>query len=66
VSEPDTFLREPEVKRLTGLGRTTRYEWIRDGKFPAPIRLSKRLVVWSAMEIADWQDQQKRRNGWCG
>jgi prophage regulatory protein len=62
----DRFLREAEVKYLTGVGRTTRYEWTRRGKFPAPIRLSKRLAVWSAEDIANWQDEQKRKAGYIG
>ena len=51
----DQFLRDAEVRRLTGVKRSTRYEWIARGEFPKPIRLSPRLVVWSAAEIAEWQ-----------
>lgn len=66
MSDPDTFLRDKDVTRLTGVSRSTRYLWIAKGDFPQPIRLSERVVVWSAKDIADWQDEQKRKNGYVG
>ena len=51
----DTFLRAEEVTRMTGVPRSTRYELIERGLFPKPIKLSERMVAWSAAEIADWQ-----------
>ena len=54
----DTFLRAEEVTRVTGVPRATRYELIARGKFPRPIKLSERMVAWSAAEIADWMAQR--------
>ena len=53
----DTFLRGEEVTRITGIPRSTRYELLRRGEFPKPIKLSERMVDWPAAEIADWQQQ---------
>jgi predicted DNA-binding transcriptional regulator AlpA len=33
------FLKLPEVRRITGLSRSSLYRKIADGKFPRPIRL---------------------------
>ena len=55
----DTFLRDREVTQVTGVPRSTRYELIEAGAFPKPIRiLAKRIVVWSAAEISEWQRNQ--------
>ena len=54
----DTFLRAEEVTRVTGIPRATRYELIARGKFPKPIKLSERMVAWSAAEIAEWMQQR--------
>lgn len=35
----DRILREREVRQLTGLARTTRWNWARRGLFPAPVPL---------------------------
>lgn len=45
-----------EVSERTGLGRTTIYERVRDGKFPAPLPLfpGSRNVAWVAEEIDEY------------
>jgi prophage regulatory protein len=51
----DTFLRDADVTRITGIPRSTRYEMIERGYFPKPIKLSERIVAWSSVEIEKWQ-----------
>jgi prophage regulatory protein len=48
------FLRLPEVKAITGLGKTSIYELIRDKSFPAPVRLGPRAVAWVRSEVRQW------------
>jgi prophage regulatory protein len=48
------FLRLPEVKSVTGLGKTSIYELIRDKSFPAPVRLGPRAVAWVRSEVRQW------------
>lgn len=50
----DPLLRLPDVRRLTGLARSTIYARVADGSFPAPRRLGPRCVAWSESEIAAW------------
>ena len=47
-------LRLPDVRRLSGLSRSTIYQKIADGEFPRPIQLSKRSVGWTDQSILDW------------
>ena len=47
-------LRRLQVQARTGLARSTIYELIAAGKFPAPIQLTDRAVGWLAHEIDDW------------
>jgi len=49
-----SFLRLPEVKAVTGLGKTSIYELIRDKSFPAPVRLGPRAVAWVRSEVRQW------------
>ena len=49
-----TFMRLPEVKAVTGLGKTSIYELIRDKSFPAPIHLGPRAVAWVRSEVRQW------------
>ena len=53
-----TFIRLPEVIRLTGYKRTLIYEKISAGTFPAPIKLGPRAVAWVSEEIDKWMDER--------
>lgn len=53
-TEEVMFMRLPEVKAVTGLGKTSIYELIRDKDFPPPVRLSSRAVAWIRSEIRQW------------
>ena len=47
----DRFLREPEVARITGLSRTTRWRLEREGKFPRRRRAAPNCVAWLQSEV---------------
>ena len=54
----DRFLHLPEVLSSTGLGKTKLYELIRNGRFPAPIKIDT-ASRWCEKEIAEWKNQCK-------
>ncbi|HXV82341.1 MAG TPA: AlpA family transcriptional regulator [Candidatus Binatia bacterium] len=49
-----TILRLPEVKRSTGLSRSTIYLRVAQGTFPKPVALGGRAVGWLEVEVQDW------------
>jgi prophage regulatory protein len=49
-----TILRLPDVKRSTGLSRSTIYLRISQGTFPKPVSLGGRTVGWVESEIQEW------------
>ena len=51
---PTRFLRVSEVQARTSLGRSTIYDWVAEGRFPPPIRLSERVLRWVEAEVEDW------------
>ena len=52
------FLRISEVEALTGLSRSTIYDWSADGRFPRPVRLSERAVRWIESEVLEWMAER--------
>ena len=54
----DRFVREPEVKRITGLSRVTRWRMERRGEFPRRRRISTNAVAWLESEIAEWMAER--------
>lgn len=49
-----TILRIKQVCTITGLSRTTIWRHIREGKFPAPVRLGPNAIGWFSHEIHDY------------
>jgi prophage regulatory protein len=50
----DRFLRESEVRRITGLSRAQRHRLERAGRFPSRVPLSDRAFGWIEGEIRAW------------
>lgn len=48
------LLRVDEVKRRTGLSRTTIWRREREGEFPARVKLGDNSVAWRESEVEDW------------
>lgn len=56
--------RLPTVQQYTGLSKSTIYQLIKDGNFPAAYKLgdgSARAVGWDSLEVQAWIDS--RLNG---
>lgn len=57
-------LRLAQVMDSTGLGRSTIYKYISEGKFPTPLQLSERCVGWLESEVQQWiQSRLDMRDG---
>lgn len=48
------IIRLPEVVKLVGLKTSTIYAAMREGRFPASVKLGPRLVGWRAGDISRW------------
>lgn len=52
------FVRLPEVKRITGLSRSSLYARVKEERFPPPVRLGGRAVGWLESEITQWANDR--------
>lgn len=50
----ERLIRRREVENLTGLKRSILYAMARDGRFPAPLKLSRRCSAWQESKVRDW------------
>ena len=62
----EKILRRPDVEAITGLSRSTLYQWIAEGRFPRPVKLGTRSVGWRESEINAWvmSRETKSSRGW--
>ena len=56
------ILRLPEVIEKTGISRSSIYEQMRLGMFPKQLRLGKRMVGWSEVEIEKHLEELSSRD----
>lgn len=54
ATETRRLIRLPEVQHRVGLGRSTIYRWMAEGRFPKPVHLGDYAVAWPEHEIAQW------------
>ena len=48
------LIRLPEVQHRVGLGRSTIYRWMAEGKFPKPVQLGGYAVAWAEEDVQAW------------
>ena len=57
ASKPERIIRLirlRDVQHRVGLGRSTIYRWMAEGRFPKPVHLGGDAVAWSQADIDDW------------
>ncbi len=58
------IIRLNDVKKITGLGRTSIYKFIAEGTFPKSVSLGDRAVGWISTEIDEWiAERIRERDG---
>ena len=60
------LLRRDEVLLIVPFSRATLYAEIKGGRFPAPIKISRKAVAWHEDEILDYLKSRPRANAGNG
>lgn len=57
------IIRRREVEARSGLGRSSIYALMAEGKFPRPVKLSARAVGWYESDINEWLEHRPLSEG---
>jgi len=57
INEPEGFMRLPEVLRIIPISKTAWWEGIREGRYPAGIKLAPRTTAWKTSDIRKLCDE---------
>ena len=57
-TQASIFLRIRVVMRLTSLGRSTIYRLMAENQFPAPVRLTRRVIAWRRDDLERWTNER--------
>jgi prophage regulatory protein len=60
AAKRNTLLRDGEVRRHIPVGRSTLYDWIKDGLFVTGIKLGERCTAWLEREVIEIRDARIR------
>ena len=55
AAAPQRFLRRRAVEQMAGVTRSTLYAAMAEGRFPKPVKVTRKAVAWLESEIVDWQ-----------
>ena len=60
----ETLLNRREVQRRCGsIPTSTLYRWVRDGSFPAPLKIGPQAIRWRLSEVLAWIESRPRATG---
>ncbi len=63
TAQPERLLRLNEVEMMVGLRKSSIYDAMRRGEFPAAVKLSRRAVCWSSSAIDRWISERIAAGG---
>lgn len=63
MGNKQTLIRLPEVKKRTGLSRSSIYLSMQRGEFPQTVPLGRRAVAWIESEVDAYIDAQIKQRG---
>lgn len=60
LHDPAELLRLPQVLKLAPVSKSTWWLWVRQGKAPAPLKLSERTTCWRRSDILAFLEKAGR------
>jgi len=58
----EKYLRINEVVEMLSVSKSTVWAWVKESKFPKPIKLSEFVTVWKLSDIEEWVQQKEINN----
>jgi len=62
----DSYLNINDITDSLKIDKDTLKLWIKEGKFPPPMKMEDRLTLWSYAVIENWVAQQQKTNEFIG
>ena len=56
----DSYISIDDITNSLRIDKDTLKAWIKEGKFPPPMRMEDRLTLWSYAVIENWVAQQQK------
>lgn len=53
------YLRVKKVAEKVGISKSTIWLWVKENKFPKPIKVSPQVSVWNEDKIEEWMNNKE-------
>ena len=53
------FIRRAELANKLSIHKATISRWVRQEKFPPPVRLGENIVAWREADVQEWLDERE-------
>ena len=53
------LLRLDEVSNLVGASRSSIYRWVKEARFPRPVKLGERAIAWPSDEVESFIESRR-------
>lgn len=53
------YLSDKHVSERYGVSRATVWRWVREGRFPSPIKLTQGSTRWRLSDLEHWEAEQE-------
>jgi len=63
VTPRDRLLRLPDVEGVTSCKKSTIYKLMKEGKFPACVRITSRMSAWPESAVLQWVQERINEGG---
>lgn len=58
--QPTGFIRQSAlIPNIVPLSPATLWRWVRNGTFPAPVKLGENVTAWRCEDVRQWIDAKK-------
>lgn len=59
INPHQRYAADKELSYFLGVSRQTIWRWVREGKFPAPIKLGPNCTRWKVSDIEAWEAKKE-------
>ena len=64
IEDSEGYFRIRTLTQRIPVAKSTIWQWVKEGKFPAPVKLSEQVTAWPVAAVKQWEaDRANTSNG---
>jgi predicted DNA-binding transcriptional regulator AlpA len=59
-NENERWISDRQVGERLGIHRKSVWQWVKEGSFPAPVKLSRSVTRWRLSDVTAWEAKREK------